>query len=453
MSLHDVSNHGILNSLNCYIENARKMRSAKRPALFVFALMAFFCMARGAAGSTQLSLSPENINFGSVTVRTSSTQTITLANTGTRSVLVQKATVQGTGFSISGLTLPRTLAAGQSTTFQVSFAPTVSGSDTGSVSIGCSVHNVRPTLSLSGTGVTPAPSVSLSSSSLAFGNQSAGTASTAQTVTLNNTGNAALSIASIALTGTNAVDFAQSNNCGASVAAGASCTIGVTFTPVASGSFAAAVTLTDNANGSPQTVTLSGTGTSSASPGVSLSSASLSFGNEPVDVASSSQTITLNNTGNAALSVSSIAITGADLSDFTQNNTCDAAVVAGGNCTIVIQFVPSAAGSRAASLSITENASGSPQTIALSGTGTHDVILTWTASVSSGVAGYYVYRGTTSGGEGATPLNSTPLTGTAYYDTSVQAGATYYYTVTSLSSDETTQSAASSEASATVPSP
>jgi hypothetical protein len=227
----------------------------------------------------------------------------------------------------------------------------------------------------------------------------------------------------------------------------------VTFTPVASGSFAAAVTLTDNANGSPQTVTLSGTGTSSASPGVSLSSASLSFGNEPVDVASSSQTITLNNTGNAALSVSSIAITGADLSDFTQNNTCDAAVVAGGNCTIVIQFVPSAAGSRAASLSITENASGSPQTIALSGTGTHDVILTWTASVSSGVAGYYVYRGTTSGGEGATPLNSTPLTGTAYYDTSVQAGATYYYTVTSLSSDETTQSAASSEASATVPSP
>jgi hypothetical protein len=293
----------------------------------------------------------------------------------------------------------------------------------------------------------------LSSTGLAFGNLSVGTASTAQTVTLTNTGNAALSVTSIALTGTNPIDFAQSNNCGASVAAEGSCTISVTFAPLASGSLAAAVTLADNASGSPQTVTLSGTGTSSTSPGVSLSSVSLSFGNEPVDVASSSQTITLNNTGTAALSVSSIALTGADPSDFTQNNTCGAAVAVGGNCTIVIQFTPSAAGSRAASLSITDNASGSPQTTTLSGTGTHDVILTWTASVTSGVAGYYVYRGTTSGGEGATALNSTPITGTTYCDASVQAGATYYYTVTSLSSDETTQSAASSEASATVPSP
>jgi hypothetical protein len=429
------------------------MRSAGRPALFVFALMAFFCMASVAAGSTQLTLSPENVNFGSVTIGTSNIQTITLANTGTRSVLVLQATVQGTGFNIGGLTLPHTLAAGQSTTFLASFAPTVSGSVTGGISIGCSAHNVRPSLSLSGTGVAPAPSVSLSSSSLAFGNQSVGAAGTAQTVTLNNTGNAALSITSIALTGTNPLDFAQSNNCGASVAAGASCAISVTFTPVTSGSFAAAVTLADNASGSPQTVTLSGTGTSSASPAVSLSSASLSFGDEPVDVASSSQTVTLNNTGAAGLSVSSISVTGADPSDFTQNNTCGAAVAVGGNCTIVIQFAPSTAGSRAASLSVADNASGSPQTIALSGTGTHDVILTWTASVSSGVAGYYVYRGTTSGGEGATPLNSTPITATAYYDTSVQAGATYYYTVTTLSSDETTQSAASSEASAAVPSP
>jgi hypothetical protein len=78
---------------------------------------------------------------------------------------------------------------------------------------------------------------------------------------LNNTGNAALTLSSLALTGTNAGDFAQTNNCGSSIAAGANCTISVTFTPTASGTRTAAVTLTDNATGSPRTVCLTGTGT------------------------------------------------------------------------------------------------------------------------------------------------------------------------------------------------
>jgi fibronectin type 3 domain-containing protein len=89
--------------------------------------------------------------------------------------------------------------------------------------------------------------------------------------------------------------------------------------------------------------------------------------------------------------------------------------------------------------------------VALSGTGTHDVILSWTASSTSGIAGYNVYRGTTSGGEGSTPINSTPITGTGYDDTNVQAGQTYYYMVTAVSSNGTTQSACSNEASAIVP--
>ena len=299
-----------------------------------------------------------------------------------------------------------------------------------------------------GTGTSPA--VSLSSSSLSFGNQPVGVASTAQTLTLSNTGNGALSITSLALGGTSPSDFAQSNNCGASVAAGGNCSISVTFTPASAASFTAALTLSDNAPGSPQTVTLSGTGTS---PAVSLSSSSLSFGNDPVDVPIPSQTITLNNTGGLALSVASIALTGADPTDFTENDTCSPSVAAGGNCTIVVMFTPPAAGNRTASLSITDNAAGSPQAVALSGTGTHDVILTWTASASPGVAGYNVYRGTTSGGESTTPLNSSPITGTTYTDTNVQAGQVYYYMVAALGSNGTTQSKDSSEVSATVPSP
>jgi hypothetical protein len=212
------------------------------------------------------------------------------------------------------------------------------------------------------------------------------------------------------------------------------------------------VTITDNASGSPQTVSLSGTGTGTAAL-VSLSPTSLAFGNQPVDMTSSAQTVTLSNTGNAALSITSLALTGTNASDFAQANTCGSSVAAGANCTIAVMFTPSVTGTEAASLSIADNRSGSPQTVPLSGAGTHDVILSWTASTTSGVVGYNVYRGTTSGGESATPLNSSPINGTTYSDETVQAGQTYYYVVTAVASDDGTQSAYSNQTSSTVPSP
>jgi hypothetical protein len=111
------------------------------------------------------------------------------------------------------------------------------------------------------SGTTTAPVASLSSTSFTFANQTVGTSSPAQTLTLSNTGNAALSITSIAVTGTNSGDFAQTNNCGSSLAAGASCAINVTFTPTGLLVRSSTLTITDDAtNGSPQTVSLSGTG-------------------------------------------------------------------------------------------------------------------------------------------------------------------------------------------------
>ena len=294
--------------------------------------------------------------------------------------------------------------------------------------------------------------VNLSPASLSFGSRPVESSSSAQTVIVNNSGSAALGISSLAITGTNASDFAQTNTCGSSVPAGASCTISVTFTPAASGTRTAAVTVTDNATGSPQSVSLTGTGTSTSAT-VSLSTSSLAFGNLPVDITSASQTVTLNNTGGAALSITSISITGANATDFAQANTCNSSVAAGGNCTIAILFTPSATGTRAASLSIADNASGDPQTVSVSGTGTHDVILAWTASATPGVLGYNLYRGTTSGGESSAPLNSTPMEGATYTDENVTAGAKYYYVVTAVASNGVTLSEDSNEAAATVPSP
>jgi hypothetical protein len=191
---------------------------------------------------------------------------------------------------------------------------------------------------------------------------------------------------------------------------------------------------------------------------VSLSPASLAFSIEPITVTSSPKSVTLSNTGNATLSNISLAFTGTNASDFAENTTCGSSLAAGANCTIAVTFTPSIAGTETASLSISDNASGSPQAVSLSGTGTHAVILSWDPSPTAGVVGYDIYRGTASGGEGSTPLNTSPVAGGCtssttcmYTDETAQAGQTYWYEVTAVASDDVTQSADSNQASATVP--
>ena len=195
-----------------------------------------------------------------------------------------------------------------------------------------------------------------------------GTTSAAQTMTLSNTGNASLSISSIAIGGANSGDFAQTNNCGSSVAAGANCAISVTFTPAAAGSRSASLAITDNASSSPQTVSLTGTG--SQQPVVTLSPSSLTFGPEAALSTSAPQTVTLSNIGNALLSISNITISGTNPGDFGQTNNCGNSVGAGANCTFSVIFIPSQTGLRSALLNIFDNSIGSPQTASLTGTGT-----------------------------------------------------------------------------------
>jgi len=208
------------------------------------------------------------------------------------------------------------------------------------------------------------------------------------------------------------------------------------------------VSIVDNASGSPQSVSLSGTGTAAVA---SLSSNTLAFGGQPVDTTSAAQVLTLTNTGNASLTVTSLAFTGANPADFAESDTCGGSLAAGAHCTIAILFTPAAAGACSAALSIAYNANGSPQTVSLSGAGSHDVILAWTDSTTPGVIGYNVYRGTASGGESSTPLNSTPINASGYTDGNVADGMTYYYVVTAVASNGQTQSPASNEAAATVP--
>src|SRR5208282_3469046 len=177
--------------------------------------------------------------------------------------------------------------------------------------------------------------------------------------TLKNTGSANLTVASIVALG----DFAQTNNCGISVAAGGNCIVSVTFTPSAMGARGGSLWINDDASDSPQLITLSGT---AIAPAVTLSSTALTFANQVLGTTSPAQTVTLGNTGNEDLSVSSIVASG----DFAQTNNCGSSMPADDNCTVSVTFTPTTTGARSGSITITDNAAGSPQqTVGLSGSG------------------------------------------------------------------------------------
>jgi centrosomal CEP192-like protein/galactose oxidase-like protein/Kelch motif protein len=204
--------------------------------------------------------------------------------------------------------------------------------------------------------------------SLSFPNPPAGTTSESQTVTLANNGSAALNITSIAIKGTNASDFAETDNCLGSVAAGASCSFNVTFTPAVTGSRSGTLTIANNLTGAPLTVPLSGTGI--AATRIALSASSLSFTSQLVGVGGAAQALTFSNAGNAPLVISQLAISGS--SDFAETDNCGGSISAGATCTINVSFLPTAAGMRTGTLTVTDNATSpqSPQIIALSGTAT-----------------------------------------------------------------------------------
>jgi hypothetical protein len=245
------------------------------------------------------------------------------------------------------------------------------GKDTVSaVYSGDSIHATSTSATLSITITGGAAVVDLSTTSLSFGDQVAGTTSSAKTVTLTNGGTSALTLNSIALSSGETDDFILSKNCGTSLAAKATCTLSIAFKPVSAGSKSATLAITDNATGSPQKIALGGNGTSgSGSAAVTLSTTTLAFGGQSAGTASSAKTVTVTNSGTAALTLSSIAVTGAESDDFSSTTTCGASLAAKASCTVSVTFKPVSQGSKSANLSVADDVSGSPQKVALSGTG------------------------------------------------------------------------------------
>ncbi len=275
-----------------------------------------------------------------------------------------------------------------------------------------------------------APVLSLSATTLTFGNTVVGTPSAAQTVTITNTGTAPLTISNIAVTG----DYSDTNTgCSATLAVNATCQVSVIFTPTAAGTRTGTLTLTSNGTGSPQTVSLTGTGTA---PLLGLSTTTLTFGNIIVGVPSAAQTVTITNTGTAPLIISNIAITG----DYSDTNTgCSATLAVNATCQVAVTFTPTASGTRTGTLTLTSNGTGSPQTVSLSGTGIYTgvpfqvTVLAGTKPITGAALQVYA-AGTTGNGSAPTalliPMQTTSSTGVATIATySCPAGSPLAYIV------------------------
>lgn len=307
-------------------------------------------------GSPVVMLSPASLTFTGQNVGTTSPpQNVTLKNTGNVALLVSSIVASG-NFAQTN-TCGSSVGVGASCTISVTFTPLTEGALSGNITITDNATPPTQTVPLSGTGL--APLVTLSPTSLTFGNQNIGSTSSPQMVTLSNTGNATLTIASITASG----DFAQTNTCGTTVNAGASCAISVTFTPTAAGTRTGAITLMDNAASSPQSVSLTGTGV--GVPQVSYSPPSLTFAGQKLKTSSAPQAVTLSNPGTGILTIISIIASG----DFSQTNNCGGSVNPGGSCTINVRFTPLAEGALSGAITVTDNANPGTQTIPLTGIG------------------------------------------------------------------------------------
>jgi len=325
----------------------------------------------------QATLSGTTLTFTGTNAGTlSASQSVTLTNGGNAILNIASITLGGVNLDQFSTTnnCGTSLAAGAFCTINATFAPTQIGSFTATITVTDNAGNVAGStqvITLAGTAVGPL--ASFSANSLTFTGTAINTSATAQTVMLLNTGSATLNITSASITGTGAAAFAiTANTCGSALAASSSCNISVNFTPATATTFTAALSVADNAPGSPQTVTLTGTGQTAPAPIATLSATSLTFPTTVPATTSASMSATLTNTGSATLNIASIVTSGTGAADFTQTTTCGSTLAAGANCAISATFTPAVAQAYTATVTLTDNnnnVANSTQTITLNGTG------------------------------------------------------------------------------------
>ena len=335
-----------------------------------------------APGSPAIQVSSTTLQFGSVPIGGNAQQTLTVTSTGTGALDINALNATGNGFSMKTPALPLSLQPGQSLTIPVSFGPQNAGAESGKLVIGSdAVGSSSVAVNLVGSGSTPTPppsdtpALTLSSTAVDFGSVAAGSQSS-NSVTLTSSGTAAVVIQSLAVSGD---AFSAGNiQLPLTLAPGQQVALPLTFAPSAGGAQKGAVTLTDNAAGSPNSISLTGTGTTSAS----LSTpASVDFGDVTVG-SSGSKTITLVSNGSAAVTIKSIAVAGGSFSGPPM--ALPQVLQPNQQMALKVRFSPAAEGNSTGSITISSNsATNASATIPMHGKGIATTAPSLSASATS----------------------------------------------------------------------
>jgi hypothetical protein len=310
-------------------------------------------------------LSSTSVTFGNVTVGKAATQTVSMVNSGNVALNITQVSVSNPQFTVSGITTPAALGVGQTISFTVAVNANAAGTVTGTLTVTGDSGSSPAAASLTATAVAAGqPKLSVGPSAIDFGSVLVGSKGTTNLV-LTNAGNANLTVSSLTVAGTdftiNGISMPQTIGGGQSVQAT------VTFTPTAAGSVSGSVSIVSNDPTNPtQTLSLSGTGSAASKPSLSVTPSSANFGDVTVG-APSTQTFQLKNSGTGTLSITQVNVTGSGFSSGSLS--LPVSLGTGQSSSFNVQFSPSASGAVTGSVSVVSNASNSPVTIALSGTG------------------------------------------------------------------------------------
>lgn len=329
------------------------------------------------APAPAIQLGASALTFVDQTLGTASAaQSLLLRNSGTAPLTLSALSITGAAagdFSRSGTCAVSTpLAVGAECNVTVTFQPAVLGARSASLAINSDASNGNAVVTLAGVGVpVPAPAATFSSALIDFGSQSVGGLYAPRSVTLRNSGTAPMAITGLAVTG---AGFSRSGTtCGATLAAGAACTVDVTFAPTAAGTtFTGALTLTSDAAGSPHTVALTGRGVVAALPVLvwSPAVATLAFGPVSAGTVSAVQSATVLNQGPGGVTLQLLNAIGADPAAFSVGGTCTpgAVLLEGATCQVEVRFTPTLAGAQAAEVQLVSTGTLPPRLV-LTGTG------------------------------------------------------------------------------------
>jgi len=304
-----------------------------------------------AATGVSIEVTPSNLNFGSLTVGQSVTKTLTITNSGTKSLSVSGISVAGTGFSMKAPALPLVLAAGQTSSVSTTFTATASGNASGKIMINSNAPDSPMIVSLSATAASKSSNLAVTPSSVNFGEVKVGSEST-QTVQIKNSGSTSITISSVAVSGSGVT--ISGINTPATLAAGATASVSAMFKPASAGNASGALTIKSNASDASDAIGWSGTGTSSsATSSLNATPGTVAFGTVPTG-ATTTQTIQLANSGSASITVSNISVSGSGLTISGVSTPFN--IAAGKTANLTASLKLSSAGSASGAIKFLSNA-------------------------------------------------------------------------------------------------